>query len=53
MDLELRRAIKAALDSSPAARNVICSIEMDEAGVTPGGKTNSVATLQWGGGKAS
>lgn len=32
MDLELRRAIKAALDSSPAARKVIRSIEMDEVG---------------------
>ncbi|MGN6556558.1 MAG: HsdM family class I SAM-dependent methyltransferase [Solirubrobacterales bacterium] len=32
MDLELRRAIKAALDSSPAARKVIRSIAMDDSG---------------------
>ncbi|HET9676089.1 MAG TPA: N-6 DNA methylase [Solirubrobacterales bacterium] len=32
MDLDLRRAIKAALDSNPAARKVIRSIAMDEDG---------------------
>jgi type I restriction enzyme M protein len=32
MDLELRRAIKAALDSSPAARKVIRSVAMDDNG---------------------
>ncbi|HEY8502912.1 MAG TPA: N-6 DNA methylase, partial [Solirubrobacterales bacterium] len=32
MELELRRAVKAALDLDPATRRVIRSIEMDEAG---------------------
>jgi type I restriction-modification system DNA methylase subunit len=33
MDLELRRAVKAALDLNPDARKVIRSIEMDDAGL--------------------